>query len=453
MKYSPHDYQVTAYERIIDTKRVGLFLEMGLGKTVVTLTAINELMYNTFEISKVLVIAPLRVAEDTWSRESQKWDHLKHLKISKILGSREKRQNAISEDADIYIVNRENVKWLCDELGRNWPFDMVVIDELSSFKSIQSQRFKALRRVMPLVSRVVGLTGTPTPNGYMDLWSEIYLLDRGQRLEKTIGAYRERYFIPGMRNGYTVYSWILKSGMDRVIQEKISDICVSMKAEDYLKMPERIDNVVEVRLGDQEMSKYYQMEKKQILEIEDRDVVALTAAAVGNKLLQLANGRVYDDEKRVIRIHNQKILALEEILDCNQEPVLVFYNFKHDLEALSEAFPEHRILDTPKDIEDWNDGKIRLLFAHPASVGHGLNIQAGGHIIVWYGLTWSLELYEQANARLYRQGQKNAVIIHHLIAKGTIDEQVMKVIKEKGSLQDELMRAVNDRRRKYGAGN
>lgn len=442
MKYKPHDYQVTAYNKIIDTKRVGLFLEMGLGKTVVTLTAIDELMYNRFEISKVLVIAPKRVAEDTWSRESEKWDHLQHLKISKILGSASKRQNAIKANADIYIINRENVKWLIDET--DWQYDMVVIDELSSFKSRTSQRWKALRKVMPLVDRVVGLTGTPSPNGYMDLWSQLYLLDRGQRLEKTIGAYREKYFLPGMRNGYTVFNWNLKKGAEKIIQEKISDICVSMKAEDYLKMPDRIDNFVEVNLSDQEMQKYKELEQNFIL--TETDVVALNAAALGNKLLQLANGSVYDVSNTPLRIHNKKIEALEEIVDCSSEPILVFYNFKHDLLALQKAFPKARILDTSKDIAEWNEGKIDILLAHPASVGHGLNIQAGGHIIVWYGLTWSLELYEQANARLYRQGQNKAVIIHHLITKGTIDENVMKALQSKGNLQAELMKAINERR-------
>lgn len=452
MKYIPHNYQKTAYDRILETKRIGLFLEMGLGKTVVTLTAIDTLMYEWFEVSRVLVIAPKRVAEDTWGRESEKWDHLRHLTISKILGDRKQREYGRKADADIYVINRENVKWLVDvcRKERHWPYDMVVIDELSSFKSNQSQRFKALRTVMPLVKRVVGLTGTPTPNGYMDLWPEIYLLDAGQRLERTIGAYREKYFVPGMRNGYTVFNWNLREGADRIIQKKIEDICVSMKAEDYLAMPERIDNRVEVTLSPAELRTYRQLEKEKILEIsEDSAVVAPSAAAIANKLLQLANGSVYDNAGRIIHIHERKLDALEEILDCNQEPVLVFYNFKHDLEALKERFKElhPRILDTGRDIEEWNEGNIRLLLAHPASVGHGLNIQAGGHIIVWYGLTWSLELYQQANARLYRQGQKHAVIIHHLITKGSIDEDVMRVLAGKGDMQSALMEAINERRR------
>lgn len=409
-------------------------------------------MYEWFEVSRVLVIAPKRVAEDTWSRESEKWDHLQHLTISKILGSEKQRTEGMKADADLYVINRENVKWLVERCRKEkyWPYDMVVIDELSSFKSNQSQRFKALKTVMPLVQRVVGLTGTPTPNGYMDLWPEIYLLDGGQRLGKTIGGYRERYFSPGMRNGYTVFNWILKDGADKAIQKKIEDICVSMKAEDYLSMPELIDNRVEVILSASEMKAYQQLEKEKVLELsEDNAVVAPTAAAIANKLLQLANGAVYDNNGQVVRIHERKLDALEEILDCNQEPVLVFYNFRHDLDALQERFKElhPRILDNSRDIEDWNNGKIRLLLAHPASVGHGLNIQAGGHIIVWYGLTWSLELYQQANARLYRQGQKHAVIIHHLITRGSIDEDVMKALAGKGDMQAALMEAINERRK------
>lgn len=409
-------------------------------------------MYEWFETSRVLVIAPKRVAEDTWSRESEKWDHLNHLTISKILGDEKHRLEGMKAEADIYVINRENVKWLVDKCRekKRWPYDMVVIDELSSFKSNRSQRFKALRTVMPLVKRVVGLTGTPTPNGYMDLWSEIYLLDGGQRLGKTIGWYRERYFNPGMRNGYTVFNWILKDGADSAIQKKIEDICVSMKAADYLAMPERIDNRVEVMMSQAELKVYRQLEKEKILELSgDNVVVAPTAAAIANKLLQLANGCVYDNSGQIVRIHERKLDALEEILDCNQEPVLVFYNFKHDLEALQERFKElhPRILDSSRDIEEWNDGRIRLLLAHPASVGHGLNIQAGGHIIVWYGLTWSLELYQQANARLYRQGQRHAVIIHHLITRGSIDEDVMKVLAGKGDMQAALMEAINERRK------
>lgn len=426
---------------------------MGLGKTVVTLTAINDLMYDSFEIDRVLVIAPKRVAEDTWSREASKWDHLKHLTISKILGSEKERIAGLEAEADIYVVNRENVKWLVDRCrkGRKWPFDMVVIDELSSFKSNQSQRFKALRVVMPLVKRVVGLTGTPAPNGYMDLWSQIYLLDSGVRLGKTIGGYRERYFTPGMRNGYTVYNWNLKPGADRVIQEKISDICMSMNAEDYLDMPDRIDNFVTVKMSEKERKLYQRVEKEKMIELDpDVYVGSGSAAGLANKLLQMANGFIYMDGGKALLIHERKLEALEEVLECNQEPVLVFYSFKEDLKMIREKFPDSRVLDTVEDIRDWNDGKIRLLLAHPASVGHGLNIQDGGHIIVWYGLNWSLELYQQANARLYRQGQKNTVIIHHLVTEGTMDEDVMRAIEDKDLRQERLMESIKARRERYG---
>lgn len=456
MKYMPHEYQRTAYEFILGHQKAGLMLDMGLGKTVITLTAINELMFNRFEVSRVLVIAPKRVAEDTWSRESEKWDHTKHFRVAKILGTAYEREFAIKSDADIYVVNRENVKWLVDYFRKKkgWPYDMIVIDELSSFKSNSSQRFKALKTVMPLVKRVIGLTGTPTPNGLMDLWPQIYLLDRGERLGKTITGYRDRYFIPGQRNGYTVFNWTPKPEAEAVIQNKISDICISMAAKDYLNLPERIDNVVEIKLSDKELKAYRDFEREQLLEFdEDSTVVALTAATVSNKLLQMANGSVYDTEKNVVHIHDRKLEALEDILEFSQGPVLVFYNFKHDYDRLMEKFEKinPRTLNTSADISDWNAGKIKLLLAHPASVGHGLNIQAGGNIIVWFGLTWSLELYQQANARLYRQGQTKNVIIHHLVTKGTIDEDVMKALKRKDAGQSALLESIKARKELYNA--
>lgn len=450
MKYVPHEYQKTAYDFILEHEKAGLMLDMGLGKTVITLTAINELMFNRFETARVLVIAPKRVAEDTWSRESDKWDHTKHFRISKILGDAATRKAALKAEADIYVVNRENVKWLVDAGG--WKFDMVVIDELSSFKSNASQRFKALRKVMPLVKRVVGLTGTPTPNGLIDLWPQIYLLDRGERLGKTVTGYRDRYFYPGSRNGYTVYTWKPKPEAEKAIQKKISDICISMTAEDYLSLPERIDNIVNVRLSKEEAEKYDRFEMEQLMQIDEHEVVALSAAAVSNKLLQMANGAVYDMDKTVINVHNRKLEALEDILEFNDGPVLVFYNFKHDYDRLVDYFSKYepRKLDTSQDIADWNAGKIRLLLAHPASVGHGLNIQAGGNVIVWFGLTWSLELYQQANARLYRQGQTKNVIIHHLVTKGTVDEDVMKALSRKNAGQAALLEAIKARKEKYG---
>lgn len=453
MIYRPHDYQRIAEEKIIELPAVGLFLDMGLGKTVITLTAINRLMYEMFAVARVLVIAPKRVAEDTWSRESQKWDHLKHLKLSKILGTREQRLQAVNSDADIYIINRENVAWLVEECQkkRRWPYDMVVIDELSSFKSSKSQRFRALKKVTPLIKRIVGLTGTPTPNGLLDLWPQMYLLDRGQRLGKTITGYRDRYFNPGMRNGYTVFNWTPKEGADRAIQEKIKDICISMSASDYLTLPERMSNIIPVELSEKEKKLYKTMEKEQILSLDESEIVALTAATVTNKLLQMANGTVYDMDRNCKHIHDRKLEALEEILDVTDEPVLVFYNFQHDYDRLVEHFRklDPRRLDTADDIREWNEGKVRLLLAHPASVGHGLNIQDGGHIIIWFGLTWSLELYQQANARLYRQGQKKNVIIHHLVASGTIDEQVMAALEKKDTSQRALLDAVKSRRKIY----
>lgn len=446
MRYNPHGYQVKATERILHQKKVGLFLDMGLGKTVITLTAIKELIED-FAVWKVLVIAPKRVAEDTWSREHEKWDHLSELRISKVLGSPAQRMKALKTDADVYVIGRDNVKWLVELFGKSWPFDMVVIDELSSFKNPSAQRFRALKKVMPLSDRVVGLTGTPSPNGLMDLWAEIYLLDRGERLGRTISEYRERYFRAGARNGYIVYRWEPYSYSQKEIERKISDICMSMSAEDYLELPERIDNEIRIRLSDKEQKLYDQMESDQLLRIEDEAVVALNAAAVMNKLLQMSNGCVYADGGDVVRIHERKLEALEEIIDTTGEPVLVFYSFKHDLEAIRKRIPEAGELKSSEDIARWNRGETRVLLCHPASVGYGLNLQDGGHVIVWYGLTWSLELYQQANARLFRQGQQKAVIIHHLITDGTVDEQVMKALKAKDTSQSALLEALKERAR------
>jgi len=448
MKFMPHDYQQRAIDKVIDEPRVGLFLDMGLGKTVITLTAVWELIYDTFEVSRVLVIAPKRVAEDTWTREHEKWDHLKGLVISRVLGTAEQRRRALAAPADVYVIGRDNVTWLvelCRERKR-WPFDMVVIDELSSFKNPQAKRFKALRKVMPQVRRVVGLTGTPSPNGLMDLWAELYLLDQGERLGRTLGAYRERYFRPGARNGFVVYKWIPTRTAQTEIEQKISDICVSMSAADYLSLPKRIDNVIPVTLSTPELQLYKEMEKEQLLTVDDEDVVALSAAAVMNKLLQIANGRVYAADGAVVQIHEAKIEALAEIVEASSEPVLVFYSYKHDADTIRERFPEAKALESEADIRDWNNGEIGLLLAHPASVGYGLNLQDGGHVIVWYGLTWSLELYQQANARLHRQGQQRPVIIHHLIAEGTVDEQVMRALQEKDTSQAALLAALKERR-------
>lgn len=449
MQYKPHDYQKRATELVIKIPKIGLFLDMGLGKTVITMTAIQELMYDRFEVTKVLVIAPKRVAEDTWTREHAKWDHLRELRISKVLGNEQQRIHALKEDADIYVIGRDNVIWLINYyqgLRKGWPFDMIVIDELSSFKNPQAKRFRALRKAMPFVNRVVGLTGTPSPNSMMDLWAELYLLDRGERLGPTLSSYREKYFRPGARNGYVIYKWEPFRNAQKEIEEKISDICISMSAADYLTLPKRIDNVIPVHLTDKEMAAYKQMEQEQLLKIDEEDIVALNAAAVMNKLLQIANGSVYSVDGDVVKIHDEKLDALEEIIDTTGEPVLVFYSYKHDLEAIRSRIKGARILEGPEDIADWNDGKVQVLLAHPASVGYGLNLQEGGHIIVWYGLTWSLELYQQANARLYRQGQDKPVIIHHLVAEGTADEQVMHALQHKDMSQAALLEALKERR-------
>ena len=453
MKYKPYDYQEYATQWILDKEKAGLLLDMGMGKSVITLTAIDELMFDYFEVSKVLVIAPLRVAESTWDEEAAKWDHLEHLKISKVLGTEKERINALYTKADIYIINRENVKWLVDKCGKDWPFDMVVIDELSSFKSHRAQRFKALRKVRPFMKRVVGLTGTPAPNGLIDLWSQIYLLDGGERLGKTITGYRERYFLPDKRNQHIVFTYKLKEGAEEAIYEKLSDICVSMKAEDYLKLPERINNIIPIHLPKKAKDKYDQLERDLLLPLKDSDIVANTAGVLANKLLQMSNGAVYDENGDVKEIHNAKLKALEDTIEAaNGKSVLIFYSYKHDLDRIKKHLKRDdlTVLDTAEDIKNWNEGKIPIMLAHPASAGHGLNLQAGGNIIIWFGLTWSLELYSQANARLYRQGQKQNVIIHHLVSKGTMDEDVIKALEGKEVGQEALLNAVKARVRKMG---
>ncbi|HCO18985.1 MAG TPA: DEAD/DEAH box helicase [Tissierellales bacterium] len=409
-----------------------------MGKTVTTLTAINDLMHDYLEVSKVLVIAPLRVAEDTWSRETGKWDHLKHLKISKVLGSEKQRLQALKEKADIYVINRENVQWLIKTLGMKWDFDMVVIDELSSFKNPSAQRFKALRKMMPMVKRIVGLTGTPAPNGYMDLWSQLYLLDRGDRLGRTLTAYRRDYFYQIQRPGFQLYE--IRPGSRELINARIKDICISMKAKDHLKQKDPILINAPAVLSPEEKKKYKEMEKEAILELGEETITALNAAAVVNKLLQIANGAVYANDRSYVKVHNKKLDVLDELIEAaNGDPVLVFYSYKHDLDRILEKIPKARKLETAEDIKDWNEGKIPVMLAHPASTGHGLNLQDGGSIIIWFGLTWSLELYQQANARLHRQGQTEAVRIYHIIAEDTVDERVLKVLQGKNMRQEELL--------------
>ena len=445
MKFNPYPYQRRAIQHILDHPAAGLFLDMGLGKTVITLTAVAELLHDRFEVEKVLVVAPLRVADSVWTAEAEKWDHLRYLKISKVLGDRKKRMSALQEKADIYVINRENIPWLVDHYKRKWPFDMVVIDELSSFKSSNAKRFRALRKVRPMISRIVGLTGTPAPNGLIDLWPQIYLLDQGQRLGKTITQYRDRFFRPGKRNGHIVYEWIVKDPDE--IYKRIDDIVISMKAADWLEMPEKIDRIVKVKLPDEARQKYKQLERDLILRFtEGGDIVAANGAVLVNKLLQLAQGAAYDENDEVKFIHGAKLDALEDILEASAgKPVLAFYIYQHDKARILERFKQARVLESNDDIRDWNAGEIPLLLAHPASAGHGLNLQAGGNIIVWFGLPHSLELYEQANGRLYRQGQKEKVIIHHLVAEKTFDEAVMKALQRKAMTQNDLMEAVRAR--------
>lgn len=464
-----HAYQKACIEHIIHNKYCGVFLDMGLGKTVSTLTAIEYLMNDYCEINSVLVIAPKRVAESVWQEEADKWSHLKHLRFSKIIGPEVKRIEAIKAKADIYVISRDNVAWLCALFGGGkLPFDMVVVDELSSFKSYKSLRFKALRSSRPFFKRLVGLTGTPAPNGLIDLWPQIYLMDRGERLEKTISRYREKYFKPGKTNGHIVFNYVLGTNSESLIHEKIKDICISMKADDYLSMPEKTDNYIKLEMPADIKKKYQEFEKEKILELfspqqeylpnadkwvdKPVEINAVNAGALSNKLLQFANGAVYDNEKIAHDIHNIKLEALKEIIeDANGKPVLVAWTYQFDRDRIKKYLKSYspRELKSNKDIEDWNAGNVQVMLAHPASAGHGLNLQAGGNIIVWFGQTWSLELYQQFNARLYRQGQKNGVIINHLILKGSHDEDVISSLNNKNRKQEDLMNSIKARIEKY----
>lgn len=453
-----HNYQRVCVQHIIDHPFCGVFLDMGLGKTISTLTAINELKYDYCEINTVLVIAPKRVAETVWEEEAKSWDHTRHLKFSKIIGTEKQRLAALKVSADVYVISRDNVSWLCSLYAARLPFDMLVIDELSSFKSHQTQRFKALRLARVWFKRVVGLTGTPAPNGLINLWSQMYLIDRGQRLEKTITAYRSRYFRPGASNGYMVYTYNLLPEAEQLIHDRIKDICISMRAEDYLEMPERIDNFVKVTMPPQLQDAYKRFERESVItfvndmENSSMTVNAVNAAALSNKLLQFANGAMYGENKEVRYIHELKLEALKEIIETAEgKPVLVAWTYQFDRDRLMSYFRNlcPRELKTAKDIEDWNNGKVQLMLAHPASAGHGLNLQAGGNIIVWYGLTWSLELYQQFNSRLYRQGQKNRTIIHHIITTHTHDEDVVQALRSKDKTQNSLMNSIKAKIDKY----
>lgn len=450
MKFAPHDYQRYCINRVVSEETLGLFLDMGLGKTVITLTAMNDLRYNRFKVRKVLVIAPKKVAEDTWTREADKWDHLKLMRIIPVLGTQAKRIRALNTPGDVYVLSRDNVQWLVEYYKNSWPFDTVIIDELSSFKNPSAKRFKKLCLVRPHIKRIIGLTGTPAPNGLMDLWAQIFLLDSGQRLETTVTAYRTRYFDPDQRNRERVFSYMPKIGAEELINEKLKDICISLSAKDYLTLPERIDNVRYIKLDNKAQERYTELQKEMLLEIDDTMIDASTAAVLSNKLLQLCNGAIYDEDRNVIEIHDNKIEALMEIVEAAQgKPILVFYNFQHDLARIQKTLSKSGLrvseLKNPKSIEDWNNRKIDILLAHPASAAYGLNLQAGGNIIVWFGLNWSLELYQQANARLYRQGQTEAVIIHHLVVAGSMDEDVMNALENKRVTQDDLLLALKAR--------
>lgn len=442
VKYKPHEYQAYATEYILNHPIVAVLLDMGLGKSVITLTAIFDLTLDSFLVRKVLVIAPLRVARDTWPAEIEKWDHLKGLKYTVVVGSEVQRKTALMKRAQVYIINRENVEWLISRSGIPFDFDMVVIDELSSFKSHQAKRFKSLMKVRPKVNRIVGLTGTPSSNGLMDLWAQYRLLDMGQRLGRFIGRYREDYFVPDKRNQQVIFSYKPKPGAEEAIYRLISDITISMKGADYLKLPELVINEVDVKLSEKEMKILDVMKRDLIATVKGEEITAANAAALSGKLLQMANGAVYDDQGTVLYIHDRKLDALEDLIEAaNGKPVLIAYWFKHDLSRIQKRF-EVEVLSTSDSIKRWNDGEIPIAAIHPASAGHGLNLQAGGSTLIWFGLTWSLELYQQTNARLWRQGQKETVVIHHLIAKGTIDERVMKALNDKNNTQSALIDAV-----------
>lgn len=452
MKFEPHAYQAHCIKKIIEIPKIGLFLDMGLGKTVTTLTAIKELKYNRFLVRKVLVIAPKKVAEGTWTKEKDKWEHTKMLRVSRVLGSQAKRIRALNTPADIYIINRENVVWLVDYYRQDWPFDMVVVDESSSFKSHNAKRFKALASMSSHITRMVELTGTPSPNGLEDLWSQIYLLDGGERLERKYTKFRERYFDPGDRGNNVIYNYKAKPGTEGSILQKISDICISMKAEDYLQLPDIIYHQVPVVLDAKAEKAYKELERKMVLELpeDEGEISAASAAALSNKLLQLGNGAIYDEDRNYHEIHNCKIEAFLELIESLQgKPALVFYNFQHDrirlLEALKKTKLRIRELKTTEDEDAWNKREADIILTHPASSAYGLNLQQGGNHVIWFGLTWNYELYTQANKRLHRQGQQERVIIHHLVCNGTRDEEVMQALERKDNVQNWVLESLKAR--------
>lgn len=452
MEFKPHPYQAYCIDRVIKQPKIGLFLDMGLGKTIITLQAIYELKYNRFAVQKVLIIAPKKVAEATWQREAQKWDGVGILRISTVLGSLSKRVKALNTPADIYIINRDNVTWLVDYYKNDWPFDMVVADESSSFKNHAAKRFKSLAHMYSHIKRMILLTGTPTPKGLIDLWAQIYLLDRGQSLGRTYTSFREHYFIPDQRSQTVIYSYKPKDTAENDALRAISHLCVSMKSEDYLTLPPVIEDIVPVQLSPKAQRDYDEMETRMVLELVEsgEEITAVSAAALSTKLQQLANGAVYDELRNVHEIHDCKIEAFKELIEqLSGKPALVFYNFKHDLERLKAALDKSKLivkeLKGATEEREWNEGKIDILLAHPASTAYGLNLQDGGNHVIWFGLNWSLELYQQANKRLHRQGQKEKVIIHHLISIGTRDEDMMEALNRKADAQEYVLQSVKAR--------
>ena len=451
MMFSPHPYQAYCMEQLKQKPALGLFLDMGLGKTIITLSAIAQLKYGMFCVNKVLVIAPKKVAEATWQREAAKWDNVRFLRISTVLGSATKRVKALNTPADIYIINRENVTWLVDYYKNAWPFDMVVVDEFSSFKNHSAKRFKSLAAIRPHIRRIVGLTGTPSPNGLEDLWAQVYLLDAGARLGKYFTHFRSRYFDPGRRSRDVIYSYDAKDGAGEAIMAKISDICISMKSDDYLQLPDITYDDVPVILDARAQKAYTELEREMVLQLDQEKVIDVTTAAgLSNKLQQLANGAIYDEDRSWVPVHDCKIEAFMELIEqLNGKSALVFYNFRHDLERLEAALAKTKLrvrrLAGPEAEKDWNAGKIDILLAHPASAAYGLNLQEGGNHVVWFGLNWSLELYQQANKRLHRQGQKEKVIIHHLICEGTRDADLLEALKQKDKAQEYVLASLKAR--------
>lgn len=444
MRFEAKYYQKFCIQKILENPELGLLLDMGMGKTAITLSAVEELIYDCFSIRKVLVIAPLQPAKETWPVEIEKWDHTKHMTFSMIIGSQQVRIEALRREADIYIINRENVQWLVNYYKKKWPFDMVVIDELSSFKSSKAQRFRALKKVRPYIKRIVGLTGTPSPNGLLDLWPEMYLLDGGKALGKTLTGYRDQYFLPDKRNQQMIFSWKPRQNAEEEIYKKLEGLCISMKTADYLQLPERLDVRHEIELSEETLAIYRKLEKDMLLPYEDGDIDAGSAAILTNKLLQVAGGAAYNENGDVKILHDEKLNALDTLIEeANGQPILLFYAYKHERNRIKERYPEAVDVKEKSAVKEWNAGRIPILLAHPASAGHGLNLQFGGHIVIWYGLPCSLELYQQANKRVHRMGQKQTVLIHHLLMKDTADTWVLdQVLAPKAERQNALLEAL-----------